>query len=620
MKKCLVFAAITLLTATMMSSQTPGISTYYEQYDGDIREYIEYIPGNLPIIISAPHGGVKQSGSTVGGTFYPDDDNTLPDRSCGVNERDDNTDILVREIQDELFELTGCYAHVIISNLHRSKMDPNREVGEAACGDADAIDHWTAYHDFIDDASEDVELVWGKGIFIDLHGQSHSIPRIEVGYNITSSQLNDSNLNDQSIIDVSTIKNLVTTNIHGQTHEQLVRGDSSLGQFFHEAAGTFYAAQNYPGCSHNGTNGYRAIPSNTATGGQSCDDTRPYLNPYFDGDYYNNRRHGSGNGANDGTGGLVGGAGAVDGMMTEVNRRVRDLGTYNGNFYDNRPQTLVPFAKDYAQVLLDYIEVHYDDYADFSYADCAVSAADADPIPTIEGVAGGVFSGTPAGIVIDANTGVIDVSATPTGTYTVYYAMGDCGYYKDSTVVDIVAGTVGYVDVLATGTADGKSWVDAHTSLEAALTAACRYDTIKVAEGLYVPATTDQSYSYPFYSDLVIVGGFETGGGAYDPAVYITELSGNIGDNSAAADNLYHVVAVSAQIAGLQLSSLTISAGTADGTGTSSLGSGIYNEGSLALDAIKLKDNASPSGTSTVHNVGVLEVVTDVEVINSIGL
>ena len=112
------------LFTNLVNAQTPGVSTFYEQFSGDTREYIEYIPGNLPIIISAPHGGVKQSGETIGGTFYPDNDGTLPDRSCGTDERDDNTDILIREIQAEIFALTGCYAHVIINNLHRSKLDP----------------------------------------------------------------------------------------------------------------------------------------------------------------------------------------------------------------------------------------------------------------------------------------------------------------------------------------------------------------------------------------------------------------------------------------------------------------------------------------------------------------
>lgn len=36
----------------------PGVS----QFDTSGNEYIEYIPGTMPVIIAAPHGGVKQSG------------------------------------------------------------------------------------------------------------------------------------------------------------------------------------------------------------------------------------------------------------------------------------------------------------------------------------------------------------------------------------------------------------------------------------------------------------------------------------------------------------------------------------------------------------------------------
>ena len=158
------FIIFVLIFACQINAQTPGVSIFYEQFTGDTREYIEYIPGNLPIIISAPHGGVKQSGETIGGTFYSDNDSSLPDTSCGTNERDDNTDILIREIQAEIFALTGCYAHVIINNLHRSKLDPNREQTEATCGDSDALDHWNGWHSFIDQASTSVETNWGKGL------------------------------------------------------------------------------------------------------------------------------------------------------------------------------------------------------------------------------------------------------------------------------------------------------------------------------------------------------------------------------------------------------------------------------------------------------------------------
>lgn len=429
MKTFLHFIVL-FLFASYAQAQTPGVSIFYEQTSGDTRNYIEYIPGNLPIIISAPHGGVQQSGETIGGVFYPDNDNSLPDRSCGTNERDDNTEILVREIQKEIFEITGCYAHIIINNLHRSKLDPNREVNEATCGNLNATAHWNAFHGFIDQASASVEANWGKGLYIDLHGQNHTIPRIEIGYNINADELNSSDINASYIINNSTIRNLVNNNLNNLTHEELIRGNNSLGELLQNASGTLYRSLNYSDC---GQNGYRAVPSATNNGGGSCDDTRPNGNEYFDGDFYNNRRHGSGSGTFDG----IGGAGKIDGIMTEVNRRVRDLGTYNGRKYDKRQPTLIPFAKDYTAVLLNFINIHYNDYANFSYTSSMFETSGSNASPIVIGVNNGTFT-APAGLVINPTTGKIDISNSTVGTYTVTYAVGACGYFTSSKDISIV--------------------------------------------------------------------------------------------------------------------------------------------------------------------------------------
>jgi len=405
----------------------PGVS----QFDTSGNEYIEYIPGNMPIIISAPHGGVKQSGQTIGGTFYPDNDGTLPDRGCGTVERDDNTDILIREIQQSVFDQTGCYPYIIINNLHRSKLDPNREQNEATCGDADALFYWNAYHTFIDAASAEVMNTYGKGLYIDLHGQSHSIPRIEAGYNISASDLNNTTTNYLNTVSNSTITNLVSTNLSGLTQEELVRGPNSLGGIFRNTGGVFYNAQGYSGCGV--TSGYRTLPSDFDGGSQACDDTRPYTNAYFDGDFYSNKRHGSGPTASDG----LGGGGTIDGIMTEVNRRVRDLGTYNGNVYDTRPQTLVPFADDYGIVIKNYIDLHYNDFAEFTYSANTYAMDDSDPTPTKTTGVTGVFTATPSGLVIDITTGEIDLSASTDGIYTITHTVGACNLYAASTSMTI---------------------------------------------------------------------------------------------------------------------------------------------------------------------------------------
>ncbi|TXD71335.1 beta strand repeat-containing protein, partial [Aequorivita antarctica] len=60
------------------------------------------------------------------------------------------------------------------------------------------------------------------------------------------------------------------------------------------------------------------------------------------------------------------------------------------------------------------------DDASFNYSAAAYCADEADPTPTITGVAGGTFT-SGAGLSINAATGTIDVSASTPGTYTITY-------------------------------------------------------------------------------------------------------------------------------------------------------------------------------------------------------
>ncbi|MCR9172211.1 MAG: HYR domain-containing protein [bacterium] len=62
----------------------------------------------------------------------------------------------------------------------------------------------------------------------------------------------------------------------------------------------------------------------------------------------------------------------------------------------------------------------------FSYSASSYCVSDADPTPTITGLAGGIFSST-AGLSINASTGTIDVSASTPNTYTITYTTsGPC--------------------------------------------------------------------------------------------------------------------------------------------------------------------------------------------------
>jgi hypothetical protein len=183
--------------------------------------YTQYHQGSLPIIISVPHGGLV-------------DPSSIPDRTCGspTTVTDSYTIELARQIDTALFNLTGCRPHLIICNLRRTKIDCNRNIAYGACGNLEAETAWNEFHNFIDTAqliSQNVHA--GRAFYIDLHGHGKPILRLELGYGITGSELNniDSFLNTPAQIASSSIGNLVNTNINGYTHAELLRGDFALG-------------------------------------------------------------------------------------------------------------------------------------------------------------------------------------------------------------------------------------------------------------------------------------------------------------------------------------------------------------------------------------------------------
>ena len=125
-----------------------------------------------------------------------------------------------------------------------------------------------------------------------------------------------------------------------------------------------------------------------------------------------------------------------------------------------------------------------------------------------------------------------------------YEAMPVCGNYSNPLRVDIDA----------TGTATGSSWVNVDPVLVRAteIAGSCQnVDEIWVAEGTYKPsATGDESKSFELSSGLALLGGFdgtETTASQADPAANSTVLSGDLNGNDDGAfgfrsDNTDYVV------------------------------------------------------------------------------
>ncbi len=222
----------------------PGVVTLV----GD--RLVECIAGDLPVVITVPHGG----------RLTPEG---YARREKGVRDMDVNTQELGRAFAAELTRRTGGHAGMVISLLHRSRLDPNREIVEAAGGHAPAEAVWRAFHGAIESALAAAVARHGFAFLIDLHGHAHPIARLELGYGLGAPQLNvdDATFDRSQVIGISTLRDLHAA--RGGGAASLLRGPRSLGALLAER-------------------GFRAVPSPADPG--------PGANPFFSGGYIV-RRH-----------------------------------------------------------------------------------------------------------------------------------------------------------------------------------------------------------------------------------------------------------------------------------------------------------------------------------------
>jgi hypothetical protein len=267
-----------------------------ERYRGRFG-FTDYYAGELPFVLSAPHGGRLTPAYVANRTY-------------GVMGEDLNTMDLAMRIRDAIKAETGFYPHIIVTQLHRSKLDPNREIVEAAQGDPYAERAWYEFQTFIDEASLRVQEEFGEGFYVDLHGHGHANQRLELGYMLSSTDLtrSDEELDVAFYVLQSSVRALGLK--PGVDFADLIRGPQSLG--------TLLEGEGFP-----------AVPS------QSQPD--PGGEAFFSGGY-NTGRHGSMDG------------GTLSGVQIECNYTgVRDSST-------NRQA----FAEALARVLAPFFAAHYD--------------------------------------------------------------------------------------------------------------------------------------------------------------------------------------------------------------------------------------------------------------------
>ena len=266
----------------------PGVS-----YTGH-RAFVEYIPGSLPLVITAPHGG----------TLRPGD---IPEREWGTMVRDYATDDMAYRLADALEERVGARPHLILLHLHRTRLDANRDLEEAAQGNPLAERAWHEFHHWTEVAMKRVKADHGEGFYMDLHGHGKH-DDFELGYLLTRSDLEATaeELDQEWAVSKSSLRTLAEDS--SLPFSQLIRGEESLGTLYEEE-------------------GYTSVPS----------PVRPYPSgPFFSGGY-NTRRHGCREG------------GAICGYQLELNRE---------NVRDN-PVNRQAFAEAHARVMERFFKVHY---------------------------------------------------------------------------------------------------------------------------------------------------------------------------------------------------------------------------------------------------------------------
>ena len=119
--------------------------------------------GQLPIILSAPHGGrLAISG--------------VPERTgVGASKfrtvQDVNTDRLVQRLADALEAKLGKRPWTVVAQFHRRYVDANRPSHDACESEAARL-YYDTYHQALHEARATVIQHWGRGLLLDMHGQA----------------------------------------------------------------------------------------------------------------------------------------------------------------------------------------------------------------------------------------------------------------------------------------------------------------------------------------------------------------------------------------------------------------------------------------------------------------
>ncbi len=121
-------------------------------------DFLVVTPGELPLILTAPHGGTAMAG--------------LPARHGGVQSRDVHTLEVTLALAQRLHYVLGVPPYVVAAKFSRKAIDANR-AADQAFDDPGAAPLYHAYHDAIVRFVAELDQRFPNGtLLIDIHGQA----------------------------------------------------------------------------------------------------------------------------------------------------------------------------------------------------------------------------------------------------------------------------------------------------------------------------------------------------------------------------------------------------------------------------------------------------------------
>ena len=126
------------------------------------RDLVLIRAGELPVILTAPHGGRAA---------VPGCELRTPVGPRFVTGSDFNTDLLVQEIAEEVKRLTGKQPYLVMAKFHRRFIDANRRADEGY-GSPGCKADYDYYHATIRGFVDEVRRKYPRAMLFDVHGQA----------------------------------------------------------------------------------------------------------------------------------------------------------------------------------------------------------------------------------------------------------------------------------------------------------------------------------------------------------------------------------------------------------------------------------------------------------------